>query len=174
MSIHFFILTMSIADTTRNTCISNYAQLCGSCRFVLSILTIGFGQDLEEPFGSFDTPLNGSTVRSSIPVTGWALDDVAVESVKIFRNPVSGEGDDWVYIGAGVFVEGARTDIEQAFPGYPDNSRAGWGYMLLTNFLPNGGNGTFTLYAVVRDSAGNEVTLGSKTIFCDNTFLAWW
>jgi parallel beta-helix repeat protein len=131
-------------------------------------MTIGYVQDLEEPFGSFDTPVHGSTVRSSIPVTGWALDDVAVESVKIYRDPVSGEGGGRVYIGDGVFVEGARTDVEQAFPGYPNNSRAGWGYMLLTNFLPNGGNGTFTLYAVVEDGAGNEVTLGAKTIICDN------
>jgi hypothetical protein len=131
-------------------------------------LTILYVQDLEEPFGSFDTPVHGSTVRSSIPVTGWALDDVAVEGVKIYREPVSGEGGDWVYIGDGVFVEGARPDVANAFPGYPDNSRAGWGYMLLTNFLPNGGNGTFTLYAVVSDVVGNEVTLGAKTIICDN------
>jgi hypothetical protein len=96
------------------------------------------------------------------------LDDVAVESVKIYRDPVSGEGGDWVYIGDGVFVEGARPDVEKAFPDYPNNSRAGWGYMLLTNFLPNGGNGTFTLYAVVTDRVGNDVTLGPKTIICDN------
>jgi len=131
-------------------------------------LTIRYGQDLAEPFGSFDTPVNGAAVCSSIPVTGWALDDVLVESVKIYRDPVPGEGGDWVYIGDGVFVEGARPDVENAFPGYPDNSRAGWGYMLLTNFLPNGGNGTFTLYAVVTDGVGNEVTLGAKTIICDN------
>jgi hypothetical protein len=131
-------------------------------------LTIRNGQDQAEPFGSFDTPVNGAAVCSSIPVTGWALDDVAVESVKIYRDPVHGEGNEWVYIGDGVFVEGARPDVEIAFPGYPDNSRAGWGYMLLTNFLPGGGNGTFTLYAVVTDGVGNEVTLGAKTIICDN------
>ncbi|UCH95962.1 MAG: right-handed parallel beta-helix repeat-containing protein [Candidatus Aminicenantes bacterium] len=125
-------------------------------------------QDEEEPFGSFDTPVHGSTVRSSIPVTGWALDDVAVESVKIYREPVSGEGSNMVYIGNATFVEGARPDVENAFPGYPNNSRAGWGYMLLTNFLPNGGNGTFTLYAVAKDGVDNEVILGSKTIICDN------
>ncbi|MCP5052247.1 MAG: hypothetical protein GY940_34080, partial [bacterium] len=39
---------------------------------------------------------------------------------------------------------------------------------MLTNFLPNGGNGTFTLYAAAKDKEGNEVTLGSKTIQCDN------
>jgi hypothetical protein len=40
--------------------------------------------------------------------------------------------------------------------------------MLLTNFLPYGGNGTFTLYAKAIDKEGHGVTLGSKTIICDN------
>ncbi len=116
------------------------------------------------PFGSFDTPLAGSTVRSSIAVTGWALDDTEVESVKIFRQ----EGASLVYIGDAIFVEGARPDVAQAYPDYPNNTRAGWGYMLLTYFLPNGGNGTFTLHAIARDNSGHEVTLGTKKIKCDN------
>lgn len=39
---------------------------------------------------------------------------------------------------------------------------------MLTNFLPDQGNGTFTLYAKAADKEGNTVTLGSKTIICDN------
>jgi hypothetical protein len=58
--------------------------------------------------------------------------------------------------------------MEVLYPDYPFNYRAGWGYMLLTNFLPNGGNGTFTLHARVTDKEGHEVSLGSKTITCDN------
>ena len=118
----------------------------------------------DEPFGVFATPMDGATVRSSIPVTGWALDDVGVESVKIYRR----QGGSRVYIGDAVFVEGARPDVEQAYPDYPMNYRAGWGYMMLTNFLPNGGNGTFTIDAIAADKDGNQVTLGSKTIYCDN------
>ena len=117
-----------------------------------------------KPFGEFATPLNGSTVRSSIPVTGWILDDIGVESVKIYRK----EGDSLGYIGDAVFVDGARPDVEQAFPGYPFNYRAGWGYMMLTNFLPNGGNGTFDIHAIAVDIEGNQVPLGIKTITCDN------
>ena len=131
-------------------------------------LTVKSPSEDQAPFGQFETPVEGSTVRSSVPVTGWALDDVSVESVKIYRGPVPGEGGSRVYIGDALLVEGARPDIETAFPGYPNNSRAGWGYMMLTHFLPNSGNGTFTLYAVVKDSGGHEVTLGSKTITCDN------
>src|SRR4029453_13443594 len=47
--------------------------------------------------------------------------------------------------------------------------QAGWGYMLLTNFLPNQGNGTFTLVAQATDVEGHTTTLGSKTISCANT-----
>ncbi|MGD2089016.1 MAG: SBBP repeat-containing protein [Candidatus Aminicenantes bacterium] len=116
------------------------------------------------PFGDYSTPLDGSTVSSSIPVTGWVLDDIGVESVKIYR----GEGKSLFYIGDAVFVEGARPDIEAAYPGYPLNYQAGWGYMMLTNFLPNGGNGTFHIHAVAMDTEGQQISLGTKTIIVDN------
>lgn len=116
------------------------------------------------PFGQFSTPIDGTTVSSSIPVSGWALDDIGVTSVKIYR----GDAGNLVYIGDAVSVEGARPDVEQAYPTYPMNYKAGWGYMLLTNFLPDGGNGTFTLHAAAADVEGNVVSLGTKTIFCDN------
>jgi hypothetical protein len=117
-----------------------------------------------EPFGDFATPVDNSTVRSSIPVTGWVLDDIGVESVKIYR----GEPGNLVYIGDAVFVEGARPDVERAYTGYPLNYKAGWGYMMLTNFLPNGGNGAFKIHAIATDTEGNQVTLGTKRIICDN------
>jgi hypothetical protein len=116
------------------------------------------------PFGMFETPTDGSTVSGSIPVTGWVLDDVGVESVNIFRK----EGGAYVYIGGALFVKGARPDVEQAYPDFPMNYQAGWGYMMLTNFLPNGGNGTVTLYAIAKDIDGHQITLGTKTINCDN------
>jgi len=118
------------------------------------------------PFGDFAAPTDQSTVMSSIPVTGWVLDDVGVEYVKIWGK--QGDSDTLFYIGDTVFVEGARPDVEQAYPQYPNNYKAGWGYMMLTNFLPGGGNGKYTLYALAKDVEGTEVSLGSKTITCDN------
>jgi len=112
------------------------------------------------PFGEFRTPLDGISTYNSVPVTGWALDDIGVANVKIYNGGA--------YIGDALFVEGARPDVETAYPGYPNNYKAGWGYMLLTHFLPNGGNGTYTLFAKVTDMEGNEVTLGSTTITIDN------
>jgi hypothetical protein len=116
------------------------------------------------PFGYFETPTDGASVYSSIPVTGWALDDIGVEHVKVYRQ----EGKNLVYIGTAVFVAGARPDVELAYPNYPNCYKAGWGYMMLTNFLPNGGNGTFKLHAIATDKEGHQVTLGTKTIYCDN------
>ncbi|MCX6581032.1 MAG: hypothetical protein NT166_12710 [Candidatus Aminicenantes bacterium] len=120
------------------------------------------------PFGEISSPAESSPASGSIPVTGWALDDVEVTSVKIYREPVTGEPPGPVYIGDAVFVEGARPDVETLYPGFPFSYRAGWGYMLLTNMLPNSGNGAFILSAAAADAEGNTVTLGSTTIICDN------
>ena len=127
-------------------------------------LTVLKSSQEQPPLGSFDSPDHGYTVKSSIPVTGWALDDIEIKSVKIYRHG----GGEMVYIGNAVIVEGARPDVEIAYPDYPYNYRAGWGYMLLTNFLPNNGNGTYTLAAVAADISGNLVTLGTRTIKVDN------
>jgi hypothetical protein len=120
------------------------------------------------PFGSFNSPMDGADVYSTVPVAGWALDDIEVSNVKIYRNPVPGHETGLVYIGDAVFVEGARPDAEEKYPGYPKNYSAGWGYQMLTHFLPNGGNGVYVIYAIAEDSSGNKVTLGTKTINCDN------
>lgn len=117
-----------------------------------------------KPFGAFETPTGASTVCSSTAVTGWALDDTGIESVKIYRQ----EGNSSIYIGAALFVEGARPDVEQAFPTYPNNYKAGWGYMMLTNFLPNGGNGSYVISAIATDYEGKQEKLGEKTITVDN------
>ncbi|MCP5102634.1 MAG: hypothetical protein GY950_04610 [bacterium] len=131
-----------------------------SAQTVTVVLTVYGAGTTAAPFGSFETPSNGAAVSSSVPFTGWALDDVGIESVKIYN--------DTTYIGDAALVEGARPDVELAYPGYPGNHKAGWGYMMLTNFLPGGGNGTYTFYAVAVDLEGNEVTLGSTTITIDN------
>jgi hypothetical protein len=121
------------------------------------------------PFGAFETPADNAVVKSSIPITGWALDDVEVASVKILREPVTGEGTDLIYIGDAVLVEGMRPDVEQAYEDYPFNSRAGWGYMLLTYGLPGKGmNNTYRLHAIAYDKENNSTGLGGKTIYCEN------
>jgi hypothetical protein len=116
----------------------------------------------EKPIGSFDTPEDGATgVSGSIAVTGWALDDTGVESVKIYREV----NEDFLFIGDAIFVEGTRPDVEQAYPDYPNSYRAGWGFMLLTNLFPDG---KLVLKAIAKNTTGHHVVLGNKTIFVDN------
>ncbi|HVJ26879.1 MAG TPA: IPT/TIG domain-containing protein [Vicinamibacterales bacterium] len=122
------------------------------------------------PIGSFDSPAENVTgVTGSIPVTGWALDDIEVSRVRLLRDPVAGEGPSQVFIADGLFVDGARLDLITPFPTTPRNRRGGWGYLLLTNFLPNGGNGTFTLHAYADDVDGHSTWLGSKTMTVANS-----
>ncbi len=126
-------------------------------------------RSLSNPFGSFDTPAdNTSGVAGALPVTGWALDAIEVVKVDIWREPVGNEpAGVLIFIGDSFFVEGARPDVEALNPNLPFNYRAGWGYQMLTNFLPNG-NGTFKLHAIAHNKAGNSADLGTKTISVDN------
>jgi hypothetical protein len=135
-----------------------------------------------KPFGVFDTPIDGTTnIAGAIPVTGWALDSIEVLKVDIWREPVTGEAagsNGLVYIGDAVFVYGARPDVQAANPGLPFNTRGGWGYQMLTNFLPNAagsgptGNGVYRLHAIAHNKAGMSVDLGVKTITVDNSHAA--
>jgi len=53
-------------------------------------------------------------------------------------------------------------------PLYPGVASAGWGFMILSNMLPNGGNGTFTLHAVARSLSGESQVIGTRVIVVDN------
>lgn len=137
-----------------------------------SIHAAGGALAASAPVGTMDTPGNGAVVSGEMAVTGWALDDMSVDAVRIYRSPVAGEatGDrGLVFVGDATFVNGARPDVASAHPQYPLRERAGWGYMLLTNMLPDGGNGVFTVYAVAQDNAGAETLLGQRTITASNT-----
>jgi hypothetical protein len=122
------------------------------------------------PFGVVDTPASGATgVTGAIPVTGWALDDTSVQSVEIWRDAVSGEPTGPLFVGYATFVAGTRPDVAAIYPGFPNAGRAGWGYMLLTNMLPSGGNGSYALHAWAIDGDGSRTLLGSRTISCSNS-----
>ena len=121
------------------------------------------------PFGVVDTPSNGvANVTGALAVTGWALDDAGVQSVEIWRDAVAAEPAGQFFLGTASFVEGARPDVAAAYPGVPGNTRAGWGFLLLTNMLPNAGNGAYVLHVRATDGDGNQTALGSRTISCTN------
>jgi len=134
------------------------------------------------PFGAFDTPADQATgLQGSFAVTGWALDDVGIDRVEIWRDLVVGEDPTHAYtsdpaypatgkvfIAKPYFVSGSRTDVEALNPAVPVANRAGWGYLLLSWGLQGQGNGPYTLYAYAFDVDGHSALLGSKTIAVDN------
>ena len=135
-----------------------------------------------QPFGAFDTPADGTTgMQGSFAVTGWALDDVGIDRVEIWRDLVAGEPANHAYttdpshpafgkvfIAYPLFVTGSRTDVEGLYPTVPFANRAGWGYLLLSWGLHGHGNGTYKLYAYAYDVDGHNTLLGTKTIAVDN------
>jgi Tol biopolymer transport system component len=148
------------------------------------------GQLGDAPFGFVDTPAEGVTnVSGAIPLTGWAIDDTGVTEVIICRHTVPADGGvgnhprclrqpgqpNEVYVASALFVRGARPDIQAGYPAMPNSDRAGWGVMLLTNYLP-GANGTFTFTFRARDGVdvgstfvpGNVYELGRRTISVNN------
>lgn len=133
-----------------------------------------FTNDPAAPFGFFDTPPNGAAnLAGSVAVTGWALDDVQVTRVTICRDYQAGTGprdpncnsQPQIYVGDAIFIAGARPDVQAAFPATPFNTRAGWGYLLLSNFV---GDGATTLRAYAYDADGHVTPLGAKTITINN------
>jgi len=121
-------------------------------------------------------------VSGSIAMTGWALDDIGVSAVQIYRQCTSAEsvaspspcqsidGRTVVFVGTASFISGARPDVEAAFSTYPNAHRAGWGFLVLTNMLPNiptsaaaGGQGAFDFYIFAVDAEGGRTLLGRTT-----------
>lgn len=123
------------------------------------------------PFGVIDTPAASASVAGTVLVTGWALSEVGVAKVAVYRDPVGSEGGE-VWIGDATFVEGARPDVAAAFPSHPQNTRAGWGLAVLTNMLPNGGNGPITFHVYAYDTNNNVTLLGSRSVTGTNASSA--
>ena len=87
----------------------------------------------------FDTPTANAVVSGEIGVTGWAVDDIGIAGVDIFRSPLAGEGtqqNGLVFLGDATLVAALASDVQAAYPTRPMSEKAGWGYMLLTNMLP--------------------------------------
>jgi hypothetical protein len=163
---------------TKSTTVTLSSPQAGNSVTITVTATVVAAPAPTGPFGQVDTPLQNSTdVVGAIGVTGWALDDGGVESVKIYRNCLTNIdspaactsilGRSLVYIGDAGFISGARPDVETECPTCPQKERAGWGYLMLTSMLPNvtsglgfGGQGSLLIYAIARDFDGNRTLLG--------------
>ena len=128
------------------------------------------------PTGVVDTPANNSVVTGSVGVTGWAADDIEVTGVAVCRDRTAGEttplapqcGGQAVFIGNATFINDARPDVQGANPTLPYNYRAGWGYLMLTNFLPAQGTIPVTLRVYASDADGHVTLIGSPVISPQN------
>jgi IPT/TIG domain len=138
------------------------------------------------PIGQVDTPAQGQgSIQGSVGITGWVVDDRGVSAVKVYRNCLSFDvacttvtdparpthTPSLVLLGDANFVSGARPDIESLFPALPATNGAGWGFLVLSNMmpnipaqLPNGGEGTFQIYVFATDSSGKQTMLGRSFV----------
>lgn len=153
------------------------SNVANSPKTMVVDLTLPPAGSTSAPFGIVDLPAqNASNLQGAVGVTGWALDDIGVQQVQIYRNCLAFDapanctniaGNNVVYIGDATFVAGARPDVEAAVPGFPLNNRAGWGLLILSNMLPHiptqqpyGGQGTLSFYAYAIDYEGHRTLLG--------------
>lgn len=141
----------------------------------------------QPPFGLTSSPAPNAVVQGAVGITGWVLDDVGIDRVRLYRNCLAFEdqascqwvgGYQVVWMGDATIVAGARPDIEAAYPGYPQNNRAGWGYAMLSNLSPQipnqqmfGGQGPLTIYIRARDVEGQEAWIG-QTFLPGSTTLS--
>jgi hypothetical protein len=125
------------------------------------------------PFGYIDSPGDGVTgITGAVAFTGWALDDIEVTKVELWRDPFGAEPptnpNGLVYIGVATITAGQRPDVEAAYPTFPMAYRAAWGYNILTNLLPSGGNGVYRVHVYVFDAEGHRTYLGAKRFTASN------
>jgi hypothetical protein len=134
-----------------------------------------------------DLPVDGSTQSGAFAVTGWAVDDIGIARVQVWRTctsvdvaasacaPAPDGSGSLVYIGDADRVSDARPDVAASYPGYPASYQAAWGYLVLSNFMPDlingktsGGQGSFVIYSFAQDIEGHVVKIGQKTVNLDN------
>ena len=132
------------------------------------LLTVVGGAPAAAPFGVIDTPAANATVAGEMAVTGWALGEGGVQSVDVYRSAIAPEPAGLVLIGRATFVRGARPDLKTLYPTFADADSGGWGLMVLTNMLPNGGTGTYTIHAYATDALGSTTLLGTRQVTATN------
>jgi hypothetical protein len=120
--------------------------------------------------GVFEAPPNnGVGLSGAVPLGGWVVSSIGLRRVQIYRDAVAGEFPAEIYVGDATRVRGARPDVAGLY-GLPEATRAGWGFMVLSNVLPNQGNGTFTFSSYAEDILGTRVRVGLRwTMTFDNT-----
>jgi len=131
------------------------------------------------PVGGFDTPVDATAnLNGSMTIAGWAIDDVGIDRVEIWRDPVVGDtatpyegpgpGRGKIFLAQPALIPGARPDVEAAYAFSPGAHQAGWGYVLSAADTSNpAGSDPLQLYAFAFDQEGHWTAIGRKTIHRD-------
>lgn len=111
----------------------------------------------QAPLGELELPGPDQPMNGVYPITGWALDDSAIEKVEIL---VDG------YPEAGAVTGIGRPDIAHRFPSHPGADRAGFIRMFDTTVLSNG---LHTLAVKLTDDEGAVRVVGHRFVQVYNT-----
>jgi hypothetical protein len=116
------------------------------------------------PVGEFEIRARRSAAgRESVSVAGWAVDDVGIERIELWRDRVPGDPETTtrtgparaqVFVARPTLVAGARPDVEAAFANTPMAHDAGWSYAFADDELPPGTD-PLRLYAFALDVEGH-------------------
>lgn len=102
------------------------------------------------PQGFIDAPVNGSTIKASVPVLGWAIVDGGIASVGIY---VDGR-----YL-TDAKVRLPRPDVLKAFPRNTDGENSGWEADLnLEDLKP----GSHVITAEFRANTGSRTKIRAR------------
>lgn len=111
----------------------------------------------QAPLGELELPGPNQPMNGIFPITGWALDDSAIEQVEIL---VDG------YAEAGAVTGIGRPDIAHRFPSHPGADRAGFIRMFDTTVLSNG---MHTVAVRLSDDEGAVRVVGHRFVQVYNT-----
>ena len=115
----------------------------------LIVFTLLGASALAETVVTIEEPVNGSTASGVANLRGWAVSDVGVERIELFIN-----GARYSDIPYG----GARGDVRNVFPDFPDSLNSGFGQTLNYGNL---GAGEHTIVIRAYDKEGNSEEVSS-------------
>ncbi len=133
----------------------------------------------QAPFGYIDSPADGVTgIVGAVPFTGWALDDIEVTKVELWRDPFGAEPptnpNGLVYIGVAMITAGQRPDVEAAYPTFPWRTE-GRGGTDPDQLFAVRGERDVSVAAYVFDAEGHRSTWGPGALRrqCEGDEAVW-
>jgi hypothetical protein len=119
--------------------------------FVLCLLFIGFFSNKANAGTTpariyVDTPTSGQTIKSNYVIAGWALNASGIKEVDISIDGVKQ---------AAVTTGLSRTDVNQAFPGYPGGATSGFSSTVNIDAIAPG------THTILVQATGNDGSVSS-------------